>query len=183
MGQYINHQLIPVHPRENLNLQINSFRKRFTNFKDYSGVSFEELFSENDRKDAVRKEVYELRSCIAINNGKGDFKLAPLPWQAQQSPIFSIIPEDLNKDGNIDLLLSGNFFANEAHQGRQDASRGVTLLGNGKGAFQPMNFEQSGLNFIGDTRKCIFFKNTGILQVFSNSVKVQSYKFNSIILK
>ncbi|RYU94304.1 VCBS repeat-containing protein [Emticicia agri] len=176
MGQYINNQLVPVHPRENLNLQINNFRKRFTTFKDYSGVLFDNLFSASDKKGAIQKEVYELRSCIGINDGKGNFQLTPLPWQAQQSPVFSIIPKDYNYDGNTDLLLAGNFFANEAHQGRQDASRGTILLGNGKGGFQPLNFEQSGLNLIGDIRKCLFFKDNGILQVFSNSGRVQSYK-------
>jgi hypothetical protein len=183
MGQYINNQLVPVHPRENLNLQINTFRKRFTNFKDYSGVLFSDLFSENDRKGATQKEVYELRSCIALNDGKGNFRLTSLPWQAQQSPVFSIIPEDYNQDGNTDLLIGGNFYANEAHQGRQDASRGIILLGNGKGGFKPMNFEQSGLNFTGDTRKCLYFKSTGTLQVFSNSGKVQSYKLAGLITK
>ncbi|MFD2520613.1 VCBS repeat-containing protein [Emticicia soli] len=176
MGQYINGELVPVHPRENLNLQINTFRKRFTNFKDYSGTLFNDLFSENDKKGATLKEVYELRSCIAINNGKGSFQITPLPWEAQQSPVFSIIPEDYNHDGNTDLLLGGNFFANEAHQGRQDASRGVILLGNGKGGFNSTTFEQSGLNFTGDTRRCLFFKHNATLQVLSNSGKVQSYK-------
>lgn len=176
MGQYINGELVPVHPRENLNLQINTFRKRFTNFKDYSGTLFNDLFSENDKKGATQKEVYELRSCIAMNNGKGSFQLTPLPWEAQQSPVFSIIPEDYNHDGNTDLLLGGNFFANEAHQGQQDASRGVILLGNGKGGFNSMTFEQSGLNFTGDTRRCLFFKHNATLQVLSNSGKAQSYK-------
>lgn len=183
MGQYNNGQLVPVHPRENLNLQINSFRKRFTNFKNYSTVLFNDLFSENDKKGAMQKYVYELSSCVAMNDGKGSFQLAPLPWQAQQSPVFSIIPEDYNHDGNIDLLLGGNFFANEAHQGRQDASRGTILLGNGKGGFQPITFEQSGLNFIGDIRTCLFFKSNGILQVFANSGKVQSYKLTNSYFK
>lgn len=176
MGQYINGELVPVHPRENLNLQINTFRKRFTNFKDYSGTLFNDLFSENDKKGAIQKEVYELQSCIAMNNGKGSFQLTPLPWEAQQSPVFSIIPEDYNDDGNTDLLLGGNFFANEAHQGRQDASKGVILLGNGKGGFNSMTFEQSGLSFIGDTRRCLFFKHNRTLQILSNSGKAQSYK-------
>lgn len=178
MGQYINNELVPVHPRENLNLQINSFRKRFTNFKEYSAVAFEDLFTENDKKGAMRKEVYDLRTCVALNNGHGEFQLTPLPWQAQQSPVFSIIPEDFNHDGNVDLLLGGNFFANEAHQGRQDASRGTVLLGNGKGIFQSMDFERSGLDFTGDTRECLFFKNNGTLQVFSNSGKVQFYRLS-----
>lgn len=115
---------------------------------------------------------------MAINDGKGNFQLTKLSWQAQQSPVFSIILEDFNADGHIDLLLGGNFFPNEAHQGRQDASRGTVLLGNGKGEFSTLSFENSGLNIINDTRKCVFIKNLKMLLVFSNSEKAQIYKLN-----
>ncbi|GAB2611273.1 VCBS repeat-containing protein [Emticicia sediminis] len=175
LGQYINNELVPVHPRENLNLQINAFRKKYTTYKDFSTVLLEDLFSENDKNGAIRKEAYELLSCVAINDGKGSFQLIKLPWQAQQSPIFSIIIEDFNVDGKVDLLLGGNFFPNEAHQGRQDASRGVTLLGDGKGNFKALAFEISGLNLTNDTRKCIFFKNQNFLLAFANSGKCLRY--------
>lgn len=178
MGQFINNQLVPVHPRDNLNLQLTIFRKKYNTFKDYSLVLFDDLFNENDKKGAIRKQAHELRSCMGINDGKGGFNLTSLPWEAQQSPVFSIVSEDFNQDGNVDLLLAGNFFANEAHQGRQDASRGSLLLGNGKGGFQPIDFDHSGLNFLGDTRKCLYFKNTGTVQVFANSGKVQTFKLS-----
>lgn len=179
MGQYIKDELVPVHPRENLNLQINAFRKKFITYKDYSTTLFEDLFSKNDQKEAIRKEVYELSSSIAINDGKGDFQLIKLPWEAQQSPVFSIIPEDFNQDGNVDLLLGGNFFPNEAHQGRQDASRGVILRGDGKGGFKAISFERNGLNFVNDVRKLIFLNKNSILLVIANSEKSQTYKFKA----
>lgn len=178
MGQYVSNELVPVHPRENLNLQINAFRKKYTTYKDFSEAVFDDLFTENDKNGAIRKEVYELSSSIALNDGKGDFQLAKLPWEAQQSPVFSIITEDFNADGHIDLLLGGNFFPNEAHQGRQDASRGTVLLGNGKGNFRTLGFEKNGLNLINDTRKCVFIKTLNSLLVLSNSGKVQTYKLN-----
>lgn len=176
MGQYVNGELVPVHSRENLNLQINAFRKKFTTYKDYSTVLLEDLFSDNDKKGALRKEVYELSSSIAINDGKGGFKLKALPWQAQQSPIFSIISKDFNSDGKTDLFLAGNFFPNEAHQGRQDASRGVILLGNGKGNFNALDFESCGLNLKFDTRRSLFFDNQNLLLAFSNSGKCLTYR-------
>lgn len=178
MGHYINDKLVPVHPRENLNLQINAFRKKYITYKDFSEAVFDDLFTENDKNGAIRKEVYELSSSIALNDRKGCFQLAKLPWEAQQSPVFSIITEDFNTDGHVDLLLGGNFFPNEAHQGRQDASRGTILLGNGKGNFSTLGFEKSGLNLINDTRKCVFIKNINSLLVLSNSGKAQTYKLN-----
>ncbi len=179
MWQYENDELVPVHSRENLNLQINSFRKKFTTYKDYSTVLLEDLFSDNDKKGVLRKEVYELSSSIAINDGKGGFKLKALPWQAQQSPIFSIIPKDFNNDGKTDLFLAGNFFPNEAHQGRQDASRGLILLGDGKGNFNALDYEVSGLNLMYDTRRSLFFKNQNYLFVFSNSGRCLTYRLLS----
>ncbi len=181
MGQYIKGKLYPSHPRENLNLQINSFRKKYTTFKDYSSVLFDDLFTDKEKDGAINKKAYELASVVAINNGKGDFNLAKLPWQAQQSPIFSIITEDFNQDGNIDLLLSGNFFANEAHQGRQDASRGTLLLGSGKGKFNAVSFEKSGLNLISDVRNITFIDKSKTLLVLANSGKSQTYKLGESV--
>ena len=52
----------------------------------------------------------------------------------------------------MDMVLSGNFFPNEVHMGRQDASRGILLLGDGRGNFKVASAAQSGLNLTGDTR-------------------------------
>lgn len=175
MGHYLKGKLVPVHPRENLNLQINSFRKKFITFKDYSMARFDDLFTEEEKEGAIKKQAKMLLSSFALNNKKGEFEIKALPWQAQQSPVFSIISEDFNHDGKVDLLLSGRFYPNEAHQGRQDASRGVLLLGNGKGDFKAIDFENSGLNFQGDTRKSLFFKTSGTLLTFCNSGKAESY--------
>ncbi len=39
-------------------------------------------------------------------------------------------------DGNLDVLLTGNFYAPEVETGRQDAGIGIFLKGNGKGRFE-----------------------------------------------
>ncbi len=176
MGHYLQNKLVPVHPRENLNLQINSFRKKFITFKDYSLARFDDLFSEEEKEGSVKKQAKMLQTSIAINDRKGDFAIKLLPWQAQQSPVFSIITDDFNRDGKIDILLSGRFYPNEAHQGRQDASRGVLLAGNDKGDFSAIDFEKSGLNFQGDTRKSLYFKSSGTLLTFCNSGKAEGYR-------
>ena len=50
----------------------------------------------------------------------------------------------------MDIVLSGNFFPNEVHMGRQDASRGLLLLGDGQGNFKEV--PRNGLNLTGDAR-------------------------------
>lgn len=46
----------------------------------------------------------------------------------QQSPVFGFLVDDYDHDGHLDALVTGNFYANEANMGRQDASRGLLLI-------------------------------------------------------
>jgi hypothetical protein len=72
---------------------------------------------------------------------------------AQKSPVFGFLVADFDRDGNLDAVATGNFYPNEAHLGRQDASRGLWLKGNGHGAFVAISNAQSGLNISGDARR------------------------------
>ena len=77
-----------------------------------------------------------LESSFIRNNGNGKFDLIPLPQQAQIAPLFGLLVEDINADGNLDLMGVGNSYAHEIVYGRYDAMKGVTFLGDGKGHFQ-----------------------------------------------
>ena len=41
--------------------------------KDFSAILFKDLFSDNKKIGVMREEVYELYSCVVINDGKEDF--------------------------------------------------------------------------------------------------------------
>ncbi|MBK7870500.1 MAG: VCBS repeat-containing protein [Saprospiraceae bacterium] len=153
MGHFLQDVCVPALPRDVLIQQMVQFRKKYTHYADYAKANFNDLLSDTDRKDALQLEAKELRSCYAENQGQGKFVLQPLPLEAQRSPIFGFLVKDFDGDGKLDALATGNFYPNEAHMGRQDASRGILLKGNGDGAFQAIPNEQSGLNLPGDTRK------------------------------
>jgi len=63
-----------------------------------------------------------------------------------------MLAEDLDGDGNLDLILSGNDFGAEIMVGREDAFNGLVLKGDGKGNFTPLSILQSGLYLPGDSR-------------------------------
>lgn len=153
MGHFLQGVCVPALPRDVLIQQMVQFRKKYTRYADYGKATFNDLLSDKDRQDALQLQAKELRSCYAENQGQGKFILKPLPLDAQRSPIFGFLLKDFDGDGKLDALATGNFYPNEAHMGRQDASRGILLKGNGRGDFQIIPNEKCGLNLPGDTRK------------------------------
>jgi hypothetical protein len=78
-----------------------------------------------------------------------------LPAQAQFAPVYGMQADDLNADGNLDLLLCGNDFGTEVAQGRYDALNGLLLLGDGKGNFTPQSAGRSGICIPGDAKALV----------------------------
>jgi len=78
--------------------------------------------------------------------------LRPLPVQAQFSPVYAIASADVNKDGNPDLLLGGNFEKTRVSIGKIDANHGMLFLGDGKGNFKYIPQTESGFAVKGDVR-------------------------------
>ena len=174
MGYFINGTQYPALPRDALNQQIIQFRRKFLRYQDYARADFDDLFSEKELRGAYRGQVSELRSCYAENRGKGptgkpEFNVRPLPLLAQQSPIFGLVVEDFDHDGNLDGLATGNFYANEANMGRQDASRGLLLKGDGRGGFVVLGPNKTGFSVTGDARRSYRLQNpTRIVTVVNN---------------
>jgi hypothetical protein len=72
--------------------------------------------------------------------------------EAQISSVNGIVTADFNEDGSADILLGGNFYPYRTAYGRSDASLGLLLLGDGKGKFKPVSWDQSGFFAPGDVR-------------------------------
>ena len=95
--------------------------------------------------------VEQLQSVFLKNNG-GTFEMTPLPREAQYFPVYGIKVTDLNGDGKLDVLLTGNISATQPDFGSYDAGVGLVLLGDGKGNFEPMRPDQSGFVTLGEGR-------------------------------
>lgn len=177
MGYFIQGKCVPALPRDALNQQMVQFRRKYALYADYAKVGFADLYNKKERADAQELQAKELRSCYAQNQGNGKFVLQPLPLLAQQSPIFGFLVKDIDGDGHLDALATGNFYANEGHMGRQDASRGVWLKGNGKGGFNIVPNEQSGLDVPGDARRSYWIDATRFFTTINGGpVLVQKIK-------
>lgn len=145
----LDDQPYPFAPKGELSAQLPALRKSILKYEDYSGKTYDSLFSPEVRVGAIPYEVNYLSSAILWNEGK-NHRLAALPIEAQVSPVFGIVAEDFDGDGNKDIWLGGNFYAMKPQVGRHDASRGVLLKGASKESFifQP----HSGMYVEGEVR-------------------------------
>lgn len=142
----------PMHAKDDLAGQLVSIRKRFPTYESYGLATMNVLWPAKDQVGAIRKVANYMQSGLIENKGAGKFELRPLPVEAQTAPVFGMATEDVDKDGNLDLLLVGNDYGMEPYSGRHDALNGLYLKGNGKGSFVSVKEEESGFFVGGDAK-------------------------------
>ena len=145
-------KLYPVHFWDELISQSPKYRQRFSSYSQYGSTSMEDLIAAEDTSGMVKLNANFMESAYVENLGNFQFKVSPLPMVAQVAPVNGLLVEDINRDGNPDLLLIGNDFGNEVFVGKMDAFTGLVLLGDGSGNFQPMHPAASGFHVGGDAK-------------------------------
>ncbi|HZI53300.1 MAG TPA: VCBS repeat-containing protein, partial [Chitinophagaceae bacterium] len=139
----LRHDLVSVLP---------GLKKKYLKYEDYKEQTIGDIFSGEELSKAIRLDAYTMQSSVFINNGNGTFSGKGLPTEAQLSPMYGIAADDYDGDGNIDILLAGNFYESKPEVGIYDASYGILLKGDGKGTFTAMPAQQSGINIRGAVR-------------------------------
>ena len=155
-----------------------AIKQKFIKYKDYANKTVEELYSDEQREGMVIRQITTTESAFLINDGKGNFSLQALPYQAQFSPIRGIEVSDFDHDGKLDVLLAGNFFDSLPEWGRFDANYGVMLQGLGKGKFAVKSSQQTGFKSMGQVRKMSIVKGKGgnFVVLAKNNDKAQVFQ-------
>lgn len=125
-------------------------RESFTELAHYARSGMDEIFGDRI-KTFQTWEANTLESLLLLNRGD-HFESVALPVEAQLSPAFGIAVADLNGDGHEDAILSQNFFNTQGQTSRNDAGRGLVLLGDGKGGFRTLPAVESGIAVYGEGR-------------------------------
>jgi len=127
---------------------IPPIQMRVTSHQDFSTVEVAQLMpSAGANAQITEADMYA--SSIFLNRGD-HFEHRLLPTEAQYSAAISPVVLDANLDGHEDIILSQNWFAYPLSTPRQDAGRGLLLLGHGDGTFTPA--PQSGFEIYGEGR-------------------------------
>ena len=132
--------------------QLPTLKKENLKHADFANKSIEQLFSPDVLKDALVRTFDYPSSCIAINEGGGKFTIRKLPVQVQLSSLNALFITDINSDGYPDIIGGGNNFGFIPQFGRLDASSGHVLLNNGKGGFNWIPRNRTGMEVSGQIR-------------------------------
>jgi enediyne biosynthesis protein E4 len=145
-------KLYPVHFWDELNSQSPKFRRKFTRYRQYGKATLEDVLLPEELKDALHLTANQMASCYIENLGNSKFKNTPLPTLVQVAPVNGMVTDDVNGDGNLDVVMVGNDYGNEVFVGRYDAFTGLVLLGDGQGKFNVMPSAKSGFYVKGDAK-------------------------------
>ena len=175
-----NHILYPFALKQDLVRQIPSLNKKYLKYANYSTASLENIFGQEILANSLKLEATEMRSMVFLNDGQGNFSPRPLPIEAQFSPVYALLLDDVDGDGRLDVLAGGNFAGSKPEAGNYQAGYGLFLHGQGDGTFTTWNALQSGLNIRGQIRdiKKIPVNDEKYYVFFRNNDAPVFYKLN-----
>jgi enediyne biosynthesis protein E4 len=163
----------PFSTKPELTAQLPGLKKQILRYLDYGHKTYDSLFSPEVRSKSLRYEINYLQTAILWNNS-GNFELKALPIEAQFSPVYGIVVDDLDNDGKKDIWLGGNFYALKPQAGRHNASKGIFLKGNGNKEFNYVSPQECGIKVDGEVRDAgiIPVKGSKHLIIARNNAKV-----------
>ncbi len=144
----------------------------------YANVTVEEAFlpEELDAAYVVKSQTFNI--AYIENLGSGKLIVRELPVEAKLAPIHTIQVMDIDAVGNLDVLIAGNDYIWDTSVGNHDAAIGLSLMGNGNGAFIPLMGNITGFFVDGDARGIGIIKGTlgqPIILVNSNSGVLKAF--------
>ena len=150
-NQHGERHLYPAIDRNQFAGQVPSIKKKYELHASYSKEKMEDILKD-DMEGMLELVCEETRTCWLENKGNEKFEMHALPIEAQLSPVNSIVCTDVDGDQKLDIIMAGNEYQAEVMTGRYDASYGLLLKGDGKGAFKAISPLQSGLIIDGDVK-------------------------------
>jgi hypothetical protein len=170
---------LPIRGRECSSQQIPGIKEKFENYHAFASASLEEIYTPEKLNEASHFQATTFASSFIRNNGEAGFEVIPLPVEAQFSSVFGMVAHDFDMDGNLDLLLTGNFYAPEVETGRQDAGTGVLLKGDGQGGFANQDGFSTGFLSPNDARSMALLYEGAfpLLLVGNNNDDLQAFAY------
>ncbi len=176
----INGKDYPIHMKKELTNQISFLKKQNLKASEYAHKTVSELFSEEIFQNTIVKKMNISETIIAVNEGNGKFIIKKLPTRVQFSCINGIVCTDIDKDGNLDIIMGGNNFEFKPQFSRLDADYGDVLLNDGNLEFTWQNYDKSGVFIRSEVKHIKQFKDKNGKVFFLFAINNEKPKIFSI---
>ncbi len=160
LSQSYKEKYVPVRGRECSSEQMPFLAEKYETYSAFANASIDEIFGD-ELNNSLAMEVNEFRSVILINKGADGFEVKPLPGIAQTFPLLSALSKDVDGDGFEDLLLAGNIYNTEVETPRWDGGTGMVLKSDGKGNYDYLSTDQSGVFIPGNVKSLRWLPTIG----------------------
>jgi hypothetical protein len=161
-------------------MEMPTINRKYQTFAEYGAATLEQAFGRKALDAADRHYANTFASMYVENLGGGHFRMHQLPLEAQFAPIYGTVVEDFDGDGNLDLLLAGNFHGPDAEIVRYDGGQGLLMSGDGAGGFSPVSMQRSGFRAAGDVRGLSLIqtgRRTSQIVVLNNDGQAETFGF------
>ena len=138
---YLKNKEITFSNKGELERQMPVLKKKYIYAEDFAKAGFSDILpSEKIQSSTILTADY-FSNAVLINDGKLNFTVMPLPWEAQLTSYRDATIVYANNDNLPDIFLAGNYYGNNIHNGRYDADFGTILINQGKGNFSCENLK------------------------------------------
>ena len=170
-------RLVPTRGKQCSTEQMPFIKEKFPTYNGFANASVEDILGDK-LNSALHLEVTTFYSMV-LKNESGKLVASAIPSEAQIAPINGIVTTDVNKDGNIDIIVAGNNFDTEVETARYDSGTGLIMLGDGAGNFKTLSCQESGIfanRNVKDIEQIKDAKGNSILLVLNNNGPLQVFK-------
>ena len=179
LSYYQGGKQFPLRGRECFVRQNPGIALKFPSYEEFGEATVSDIYSNKALDASLHLQAETFASCYFEHDGKGNFIMHNFPNEAQLSSINGMIIDDVNKDGNLDILAAGNLFNIEVVTPRNDGSIGVYMVGDGKGGFKTKPADETGFFAPNDVRSLAMVKlknSEKLALVGNNNGKLQIFK-------
>lgn len=168
----------PVRGRQCSSQQIPAIKVAYKDYNSFSTASMQDIFGDDMLDSSYHFQVEHFAS-VYLENKDGKLVRHELPYEAQFSTINDWLVNDLNGDGNLDLVSVGGLYASEIETPRNDGGIGLVMLGDGQGNFAAQSMTESGLLIPYDAKKIqLLDDGTKTIVVANNQGPLQVFQLN-----
>jgi hypothetical protein len=157
LSYYNDGEQYPLRGRQCSSEQIPAIKLKFDDYDAFSIATLEDVYTEPALENSLHYFTKTFSS-VYLENVGNSFIMSKLPVLAQLSSVNKILKKDIDDDGFVDIIISGNMFNSEVETPRNDGSVGALLKFEPNSGFKAIPARQSGLFLNGDIKDMEFIK-------------------------